>query len=797
MINDEFDIHITLSPNPLFTQADQHFHMKGWILDTYADLERDLMDLWIIDGSGNRNMIAHRFHPEMKVSGSKDSLGKLEKYLEDMDGLKEVLRENDFLDVQDRHPKDHLRLIISRYSLMTDIAKDIEAYGRFRDYSLYDVDLRLPTRYLYHHGIFPLAKVQVASGYRLLENNDWGTSPLPPLKARVLHITPDQGGPVPKMTDPIRSVKLGDMELENEKEDRMIMAVVDELKRTDPDIVLTYGGDTFVLPYLYERALANELGPYLKLNRTGKPFKAPTKTGRSYFTYGQVRYKPPFYPMKGRIHLDIENSFMIREGGLIGVSLLSRMSLLPIQTMARLSPGSAISYMECVEAMRRGRSVRWKKNDPENWKSAVELSMSDRGGHIFDPIVGAYSDVIEMDFSSFYPHIMWRKNLSVETLDCDCCKPSSPHDENVAPGLDYHFCRNEDGLIPAVVGDILTRRMMYKTAFKEGRSSGPFEEEKDMGPARPPEGPERFYHASNTLKWVLVTCFGYTGYKNARFGRIEVHESITAYARDMLLKAKELVEDHGFSILHGIVDSLWIRGPREKAEDVARLLEDEMGIPIGVDTVYKWLVFTPNKTNGAGALNRYYGLREDGTFKYRGIASRMRSTPRFLKESLTEMIEALSEAERAEEVKDHLPRAFEVMKETGRKIMEREVDPRDLAITIRPSKGLEDYTARSEHTAAMRLLKREGKEIQGGQKVRFVVLDHHADRPENRVALLKDDMTDLKYDTNRYLELSARFMGQALAVFGVTEEEAFRALKGVKQKALEEFCSPATGKVFY
>ena len=25
----------------------------------------------------------------------------------------------------------------------------------------------------------------------------------------------------------------------------------------------------------------------------------------------------------------------------------------------------------------------------------------------------------------------------------------------------------------------------------------------------------------NVLKWLLVTCFGYTGYRNARFGRIE------------------------------------------------------------------------------------------------------------------------------------------------------------------------------------------------------------------------------------------------------------------------------------
>ncbi len=758
--------------------------MKGWVLDTYADHERDLMDLWIIDGSGKRSMIAHRFHPEIKVAGNREDLVNLDRYLKDMDGLKEVVRENGYLDVQDRHPRDHLRIIISRYSMMMDIAKDIEAFGNYRDYSLFNVDLRLPTRYLYEHGIFPLAKVQVANGYKLLENGDWGTNPLPPLKAKVLHVIPEQKGPVPRMTDPIRSVKVGDMELSGEKEDRMIMAVVEELKRTDPDLVLTYGGDTFVLPYLYERALVNDLGPYLKLDRSGRRFRAPVKTGRSYFTYGQVRYKPPYYPLKGRIHIDLENSFLVREGGLIGVALLSRMSLLPLQVMSRLSPGSAISYMECVEALGRGRSIRWKKNDPEGWKSAIELSRSDRGGHIFDPIVGAYSDVIEMDFSSFYPHIMWKKNLSVETLGCDCCPPET---DNTAPGLNYHYCRKDIGLIPHVVGDILARRMEYKAAFKNRVHQGEFPEERGLGPIRPPTGPDRFYHASNTLKWVLVTCFGYTGYKNARFGRIEVHESITAYARDMLLKAKELVEENGFRILHGIVDSLWLTGPRNRAEEVAELVEKEMGIPIGVDTVYKWLVFTPNKTNGVGSLNRYYGLRKDGTFKYRGIASRQRSTPVFMKGALTEMIESLSGAENADEIPYHLHHAFDVMRDKGRMIIGREVDPKDLAITIRPSKGLDEYTTRSEHVAAMQLLRREGENIQGGQKVRFVVLDHNAGRPENRVALLKDDMDDVNYDINRYLELSARFMGQALAVFGVTEEDALRALKGVEQKGLEDF----------
>jgi DNA polymerase elongation subunit (family B) len=40
---------------------------------------------------------------------------------------------------------------------------------------------------------------------------------------------------------------------------------------------------------------------------------------------------------------------------------------------------------------------------------------------------------------------------------------------------------------------------------------------------------------------MLVTCFGYTGYRNAKLGRIQVHERITATSREILLQIKELL----------------------------------------------------------------------------------------------------------------------------------------------------------------------------------------------------------------------------------------------------------------
>src|SRR2546427_12902392 len=89
-----------------------------------------------------------------------------------------------------------------------------------------------------------------------------------------------------------------------------------------------------------------------------------------------------------------------------------------------------------------------------------------------------------------------------------------------------------------------------------------------------------------SLKWLLVCCFGYTGYKNARFGKIEAHEAINAVARETLLVAKETAENRGFDVLHALVDSLYVRktgAARADYEALAREIERLTRLPIAVE----------------------------------------------------------------------------------------------------------------------------------------------------------------------------------------------------------------------
>ena len=179
--------------------------------------------------------------------------------------------------------------------------------------------------------------------------------------------------------------------------------------------------------------------------------------------------------------------------------------MIPLQDVSTIA-GRAIGVMQVNEAVRSGHVVLWKKNLPEDFKTAGALIVSDRGGFIYEPRVGVHDGVWEVDFFSLYPSIMVAHNISPETVMCSCC----PRSSRTVPELGYRICEKRTGLVPRVLVPILNRRRAYKELKKQGGHKG------DMYDQR-----------AKALKWVLVTCFGYTIPQPA--SPTECHESITAF----------------------------------------------------------------------------------------------------------------------------------------------------------------------------------------------------------------------------------------------------------------------------
>src|SRR3972149_9904072 len=94
-----------------------------------------------------------------------------------------------------------------------------------------------------------------------------------------------------------------------------------------------------------------------------------------------------------------------------GLADLPRLALLMPQEQARLTPGTAISAMQVNLAVRDGCLVIWKKNRPEDFKTAEDLILGDRGGFIFEPEGGLHEGVYELDFSALYPSTLAKSNI--------------------------------------------------------------------------------------------------------------------------------------------------------------------------------------------------------------------------------------------------------------------------------------------------------------------------------------------------------------------------------------------------
>ncbi|MCI4348971.1 MAG: hypothetical protein L3J93_01965 [Thermoplasmata archaeon] len=733
---------------------------RGWLLDITSARAGQAVLLWIREKDGPVHRVEVPYQPPFYAVAGPDRLAELGAWL---DGREKIGRQTmgrirtSLFDPADRlHPA--LEVTPDAHRHRRGLAREIDEEGGCVAYQLFDVDLTAPQQYYIEQHLYPCAPV-AWSGQQVVALEDASVTEYapPPLRSAELavEVVGARPGRPAHATDPVARVRVGGDVVEAPDEGELLTAVAEAVQRQDPDVLWTRGGDAFDVPHLYRRALAWGLTEReFFLGREPVAFGLERR-GSSYVSYGRVYHRRPTFSFPGRLHLDLDEQF-VDNVTLVGFLDVARLACMGLETITRQSPGTAFSAMEVACALRRGVHIPWKKNLPERPKSARLLVAADRGGLILMPPVGLHESVDEFDFVSLYPSIMVRHNLSLETLDCPCC-PESPH---VAPGLGYRSCTLRRGVVPETLAPILTRRRR----FREGKKT-------TTGAER-----ERFSDLCQAWKWVLVTSFGYQGYRNARFGRIECHEAINAYAREVLTELIGWAREAGWQVLHGIVDSLWMTANGSSdAEAFCRRVEERTGLPLGYEGRYRWIVFLPDAQYGLGVPQRYYGRFEDGSFKIRGIEVRRGDTCRFVKGVQEEVLTVLGRAEDGAAFRTAMGDALELGRARARTLAEGRWPRDELLITQRVAQSVEAYTHLSAAVAALRQLGALGLVREPGDKVRFLVTEASS-RDWRRKAVAAELVTgEERYDVGAYVRLLARSFATLFAPFGWTEE---RVLEG-------------------
>ncbi|MCZ7355572.1 MAG: hypothetical protein O8C66_07500 [Candidatus Methanoperedens sp.] len=710
------------------------------LLDVQYNREDSTVTCWIKKNDACLP-VKETYYPEIYVTGGSE----LKSLIATIPGVVDT-------GFQDKktHLSGGLERLISVRVKSTDAIYEIAGMLEARGCMLYNIDLDPARQYLLSKNLFPMADLDMDDRYSM----DYT---IPHLKIMELSVKPKKQHGITTMDDPIGSIALGESVLESDEN-----MMLDELSRLvakeDPDIIATNGGDSFDLPYLYHRAELAGIPMQLGRMRGRDP-----KKGRSYFSYGRIIYKPEGYVLSGRLHLD-SASFMYREGGLSGLIDLARITGIPMQDLSRISPGSAVTALQVNQAQRDGVLVPWKRNLAEDWKTALELLIADRGALVIEPRVGLHENAAEIDFASLFPNIMVTRNISPETVLCGCCLDSKTR----VPFTGYNICEKRIGLIPRVLKPLIERRMAYRKLAREDTLRA-----------------EEYEMKQNLLKWLLVTSFGYMGYNKARFGRIECHESITAYGREILLQTIDLAEEMGFEILHGIVDSLWVKG--NGVEELCRRASERIGISLEYKGEFKWIVFLPNKSNGTGALNRYYGVMGNGKLKVRGIELRRSDTPALMIRLQEDILACLARAEDAEGFYRAIPDALRILREYSKKVLAGECSIEDMIFTAHVSRELPEYRQSNNNTAALRQFQKEGIAIHPGQSVRYVLTDHASKSYMKRVKIAELVNENTQYDRGKYYEHLLRAAESILLPFGYTKERLDGLMHGNMQASLERW----------
>ena len=717
----------------------------GWLFDLYAHPKQGTV-LWLVGEDKKPHSFTQPFQITFYVGGPFHRLRQLWKFLKDKPvTLSRTQR-------RDLHEgiKDVLEVNVIHPCLFDELFKEVNQH--FPDLLYYDTDIPLILRHAAKFGVFPLGrcKLEVKRGWTIskitpLDTPEELDPELPDL--RVLHLRPDVN---PSHARPKHLfVNFGQFKYRLSFDDprQLLFCLNSVLRRYNPDVILTSYGDTWMFSHLEEISIETKI-PFNPNRDLAKSVRR--KKEISFHNYGQAHYRGEQVHLFGRWHIDDQNCLTFGDYGLMGAIEQARVTGLPVQEMARRSPGAGIAAMQTLTALKRGVLVPYQQQKGEVPKTYNQLIKADRGGMVFEPLSGIFPHVAIIDFVSMYPSIISEYNISPETVGVE--------EENAweIPEMGIKISSRE-GLIPAALRPIVKKRVEIKQHLKTMDKNDPRY--------------LRYKANKNALKWLCVVAYGRLGFANSTFGRINSHEAVSFIGRKMLMRAKEIVEDHGFTVLHIYVDSLFICKPDATQEaDFQSLLdkiEQETKLPIEVEEVYSWMAFVSSRQNPKlSVANRFFGLQSDGEYKIRGLALRRQDTPLFVINAQLQVLQTLSKEKDPSQLTNLLPEVLSVLRERVCALCNRELSLNELLVTQTLSRELGEYRVSSPVARAASQLQAIGKNVRMGQRIQFIYT-----RTKQGVQAwdLPGPFNPALIDIPRYKELLFRAVHEVLQPLGVPE----------------------------
>lgn len=436
---------------------------------------------------------------------------------------------------------------------------------------------------------------------------------------------------------------------------------------------------------------------------------------------------------------DAKTTYLLKNVFLTFGEQLTVISGLPLDQLCMASVGYRIEWLLMRE------SKKFNELIPNRVERKNE---SYKGGLVIEPKPGLHENVAVLDFSSMYPSIMIKYNIGPDTLvqgECNDCW--------IAPEVGYKFRRDVNGFYRSILVSLLEERRKVKSELANVND----EYER-----------RRLDERQKALKVMANAMYGYMGWSSARWYSKEGAESVTAWGRELIIRASNIAKEAGFEVVYGDTDSIFVKGNMSDVDNLVSRITKELDLEIKIDKKYKKIFFTKNK-------KRYAGLTYDGKIDIVGFEAIRGDWCDIAKETQRVVIEKI--------LLSGISEAVKAVKGVIMKMKRKDFDIHGVIIWKSLDKSFEEYEVNAPHVIAAKKALNAGFAIDKLGKIGYIVMKGSgkiSDRVEPYFLVKDKNKIDVDYYIEKQIIPSVM---RILEPFGIKEDN----LKGVTTDIMDYF----------
>ena len=588
------------------------------------------------------------------------------------------------------------------------------------------------------------------------------------------------GSPSPSR-DPVRLVawktkenKADTIRSEKNSDDELIEGFSKIQQESDPDVVFSFGGNTFDWPYLIKRAnktkaklsVGRDDGParqslYGHFSLTGRAnvdlldfsqdlYDVKIKTVENVARYLGVEASTPaideteYYDrwthqdrsgLVEQMKAQATSIFNVGEDALDYALQLSNLSALPPDQVLAAAVGFRVDNYMMLEAHKLGELIPGRE----------ELNIIPyKGAIVLEPSVGLHDNVAVLDFSAMYPSLIVKYNISPDTL-------VNQGSDGVfeVPEVGHHFRKNPPGFYKIVLSQLIASRQAAKREAAK----------------RPRGTPEHkiLKAREKATKVITNATYGYAGWAGSRWYSREVAESAAALGRDTINRSIDIAKNLGLKVLYGDTDSLFVEYEEKLVNQFIKEIDKNLGLEINLGQLYKRILFTEAK-------KKYAGLLDDGELDVVGMEAIRGDWSNLARNVQNEVLKLV--------LQDGNPaRARSYVTSLIKDLESAKVPKSSLVIWKTLTKRPDEYEVNAPHVEVARKMAKEGWPVTVGDKVGFIITKkpgklYQKAEPHFKVSL---DQVDYEYYVHNQIIPAAT---RVLEVFGIAEKDLLSVDRG-------------------